>query len=160
MRLLNITIYTLLIAAIFLSCKSEGPLSPKEAFTRYKNAYEKSDGNEMEKLLSERSKEKIRIIIKMFTQMNYPQLKALGEKFGTNIEKLKNLSVGDYLSIQLTMGKNNSDDIFSEIAKQKIIGVDIKDNMAIARIENGMELVFVKEGRYWKFDIDELSSKN
>jgi hypothetical protein len=92
--------------------------------------------------------------------MNEPQLKALGEKFGTNNEKLKILSVRDYLSIQLSMSKKNNDDIFSEIAKQKIIGVDIKDNRAIARIENGMELVFVKDGRYWKFDMDELSSKN
>jgi len=160
MRLLNIIIFSLLITAFLLSCKSEGPLSPKEAFTSFKNAYENSDANGMEKLLSERSKEKIRTIIKMFSQMNKPQLKALGEKFGTNNEKLKILSVRDYLSIQLFMSKNNSDDIFSQIAKQKIIGVDIKDNRAIARIENGMEIVFVKEGRYWKFDIDELSSKN
>lgn len=160
MRLLNITIYSLLITVFLLSCKSEGPLSPKEAFTAFKNAYEKSDGNEMEKLLSERSKEKIRTIIKMFSQMNEPQLKALGEKLGASAERLKSLSVKDYLSIQLSMSKNNSDDIFSQIIKQKIIGVDIKDNRAIARIANGMELVFAKEGRYWKFDMDELSSKN
>jgi hypothetical protein len=144
---------------LLFSCKSEGPSSPEEAFDSFKSAYIKSDAAEIEKLLSERSKEKIRVIIKMISLMNETQLRALAKKFNTDADSLKNLSVKDYIIIQIYTGKLIEDDLFKEIVKNKIIGVDIKDRTGVARLENGMELAFVKEGPYWKFDMEELSSK-
>ena len=46
--------------------------------------------------------------------------------------------------------------MMEEILKYKIIGVDIVKEKAVVRLENGMELVFVKEGGYWKFNMQEL----
>jgi hypothetical protein len=148
------------ITILLFSCKSEGPASPEEAFDSFKSAYIKSDAAEIEKLLSEKSKEKIQAIIKMISLMNDSQLKALANKFSTNADSLKSLSIKDYITIQLHTGKSIEDDLFKEIVKNKIIGIDIKDRAGVARLENGMELTFVKEGSFWKFDMEELSFRN
>jgi hypothetical protein len=164
MRLLKICFICLTVSAIFVSCKAEGPRSPEEAFDSFKIAFLKSDApsssGEIEKLLSERSKEKIRTIIKMISSMNESQLKAFSKKFNTGIDGLKNLSIKDYLNIQFSIAKTTEGDLIKEIVENKIIGVDIKDRKAVARLENGMELIFVKEGSYWKLDMEELSSKD
>jgi hypothetical protein len=162
MRLLKICFICLTASAIFISCKTEGPRSPEEAFDSFKSACLKSDApsGEIEKLLSERSKEKIHTIIKMISSMNESQLNAFSKKFNTGIDGLKNLSIRDYLNIQFAIGNMTEGDLIKEIVKNKIIGVDIKDRKAVARLENGMELIFVKEGSYWKLDMEELSSKD
>ncbi|MBN2400896.1 MAG: hypothetical protein JXN64_00710 [Spirochaetes bacterium] len=159
MYLLRICIICLTASVLFVSCKAEGPRSPEEAFDSFKNAYINSNTEQIEKLLSERSKEKIRAIIKMISSMNDSQLKALSKKFNTSVDGLRNLSIKDYLNIQLFIATMTEDDLFREILKHKIIGVDVRDRTAVVRVENGMELNFVKEGRYWKFDLEELSSK-
>ncbi len=148
----------LAILILFFSCSSDGPASPEEAFDHFKSAYVKFDGARMEKVLSERSKEKIRTIIKMFSLMDKSQLNALGKKFNKDADSLKNISVRDYLNIQISIGKTTEDDLLREITKYKITGVDTGNGKASARLENGMELAFVKEGPYWKFDMEELSS--
>jgi hypothetical protein len=148
------------ITILLFSCKSDGPVSPEEAYDYLKSAYVKSDAGQIEKLLSERSKEKIRTIINMISLMNEFQLKAISKKFNTSIDGLKNLSIKNYLDIQLFIAKPIENDLSKEIIKNKIIGVDINDKKAVARLENGMRLNFVKEGPYWKFDMEELSVKN
>jgi hypothetical protein len=156
MHLLKI-ISLLAISILLFSCKSEGPASPEEAFDYFKSAYVKSDGAQIEKVLSERSKEKIRAITKMFTVMDASQLGALAKKFNINADMIKNISIKDYLNIQISIGKTVENDFLNEITKYKIIGVDINNGKAVGRLENGMELAFVKEGGFWKFDLEELS---
>ena len=158
MRLLRVVVIILCSSAVIISCKSEGPATSEEAFNLLKSAYSKSDAGELEKLLSARSLEKAQAIIGMFSLMNDTQLKALSKKFNTMPESLKNLSVRDYLNIQLSIGRTAENDLSKEILKSGIIGVDVEDRKAVARLENGMKLVFVKEGSYWKFDMEELSS--
>jgi hypothetical protein len=143
-----------------VSCKSSGPLSPEEAFVALRDAFIKSDAGKIEKLLSKRSILKIRKITGMISSMPDSQLEALARSFNTDAVTLKRLSVKDYLTLQLSLSNRISEDIFKEIIKNDIVGIDQKDSTANIRIENGMELVFVKEGPYWKFDMEELSSEN
>ncbi len=159
MHILRNIFFIILSMQFLFSCKAKGPVSPEEAFDSLKHAYLNSDAGSIENLLSERSKEKIKTIIAIFSSMNGSQLKALSERFNTNINSLKNLTIKDYLSMRI-LQNNKSGNILKEISKNKIIGVDRKDINALVRIENGMEIYFVKEGRYWKFDMEELSSRN
>ena len=99
-------------------------------------------------------------MIKIISSMPDFQLEALADSFNTDTETLRNLTVKEYQSLQLTLGNKIGEDIFKEIAKYNIVGIDKMDLKANIRIENGMELIFVKEGPYWKFDLEELSSKN
>jgi hypothetical protein len=154
----NKFIIIILFFLFVFSCKQEGPLSPEEAHTSLTNAYMNADAEKLESLLSERSKEKIRNITVMFASMNESQLKALGKKFNTDPARLKKLSVRDYLTLQFSQ-PDKSRDILKIITDQKITGVDINGSNSVARLENGMEISYVKEGRYWKFDMEELSSK-
>ena len=140
--------------ALFISCKSEGALTPEDAFKSITNAYCKSDAEAVVKHLSQGSIEKIKTITKMISSMNDNQLTALSKRYGVNTERIKRLSVKDYISIQLSIGKDIGDDVNREISKYSIIGIDIKGKRATVRVENGMELSFVKEGPYWKFDME------
>ena len=153
-RIIAIALITIL--TLLLSCKSKGALTPEEAFKSLTSAYSKSDVEAVVKLLSLGSKEKIRKIIKMIASMNDTQLTSLSERFGVSVEKMKNLTVRDYMSIQLAIGKKLGGDIIIESNKYSIVGIDVKGERANVRVENGMELSFVKEGPYWKFDMEDL----
>ncbi|MBN2040850.1 MAG: hypothetical protein JW864_12475 [Spirochaetes bacterium] len=161
MRLLRYpVILLLLIVMSLISCKSGGALSPEEAYFSLRDAFIKSDAGKVEKLLSERSILKIGKIIDMISSMPDSQLEALGRSFSTDAASLKNLTVKNYLALQMSLSKKISEDIFKEIIKNDIVGIDQYDSTANVRMENGMELIFVKEGPYWKFDMEELSSEN
>ncbi|MDY6935815.1 MAG: hypothetical protein SVZ03_16550 [Spirochaetota bacterium] len=157
MRILKTLLMILFaISIVPLSCKLEGALTPEEAFDLFTNAYYKSDADKVLNLLSEESKEKINEIIKMISSMRDDQKKSLSEKFGINIEIMNKLTIKDYISLQLTIGKASGNDVIMEINKHKIIGIDQNGTRAVVRVENGMELNFVKEGPYWKLDMKEL----
>ena len=68
---------------------------------------------------------------------------------------MKKLSVKDYIAIQLSIGQDIGDDVIRKMSTHKIIGIDVKGKKATIRVENGMELGFVKEGPYWKFDMEQ-----
>ena len=158
MHLLRIAVVMLCTAALFYSCKSGGPTTPEETFNLLKGAYSNSDAGELEKLLSAGGLRKAQAIIRIFSLMNEEQLKALGKKFKVTAGTLKNLSVKEFLNLQLLIAKTNEDDLSGVIVTSKMTGVDINNRKAVVRLDNGMELTFVKEGPYWKYDIEELSS--
>lgn len=158
LRPLTILIIALLLPLI--SCKPKGPVTPEEAYAALKSAYLNSDAGKIEELLSERSIAKVKNMIRIISSMPDFQLRALGDSFGTDADTLRNLSVKEYLSLQLSLGNRIGEETFKEIIKYNITGIDKKESQAIVRIENGMEFVFIKEGPYWKFDMEELSSEN
>ena len=144
---------------VFISCKSQGAISPEEAFNSLKSAYLRSDAGALENLLSARSKEKIKTMISMISMMDQSQLEALSRSFDAEPGKLKNLTIEDYLLLYLHTSQQMGEDTLKEVSEYNIIGIDAKDESAVVRIENGMQFLFVKEGPYWKFDMEELSSK-
>lgn len=156
MYILRIIAIYIISMAFIVSCKSQGALTPEQAFNSLRTAYDKSDAEAIVHILSSGSKDKVREIIRMIIAMDEAQLKSLSERFGVNVNKMRNLSIKDYISIQLSMGRRLGEDIIGNITKHKIIGIDVNGNRATIRVENGMELDFIKEGIYWKFDMEEL----
>jgi hypothetical protein len=138
------------------SCKPQGPLTPEDAFERLKDAYSHEDIDAIEDLLSKQSRFKILKMTRMIAQMDEDQLRALAIRFGVTIDRLKNLTIRDYLSLQVGLGKKIGDDILKDVTRYKIIGKDIRGDSAVIQVENGMELNFTKEGPYWKLDIEDL----
>jgi hypothetical protein len=158
MHLLKRIICFYLITALvsLLSCKPQGPLTPEDAFERLKKAYSHEDIEAIEDLLSRQSRFKISKMIRMIAQMDEHQIRALAIRFGITIDRLKNLTIRDYLSLQLALGKKIGDDILRDVTRYKIIGKDIRGDSAVIQVENGMELNFIKEGPYWRLDIEDL----
>jgi len=142
------------LVVIFTGCKPQAALTPQAAFYDLKNAFHKSDAAFLERQLSDRSVKKIRRMTLLFSRMEDRQLGSLSKKFGVSPERLKNLSVRDYCTLTLSLDRNRS--IIGTATRHNIVGINREGNRATIRVENGMELVFVKEGPYWKFDMTGL----
>jgi hypothetical protein len=136
------------------SCKPQAALTPQAAFHDLKTAFEKSDAGSLERQLSYRSTMKIRRMVALFSRMEDRQLESLSKKFGVPAEKLRNLSVRDYCVLTLSLDRDRN--VIGTATRYKIVGINREGGGATVRVENGMELVFVKEGPYWKFDMTGL----
>jgi len=152
----KITIHILIGLAFIISCKSQGALTPEEAFTSLRTAYSNSDSQGVVDILSKESIEKIRRVINMISNFGKNQLKCFSKITGLDTTSLMNLSVRDYISLQIAIGKRLGEDVIREASQYNIIEVAFKKNRAVIKVENGLELNFIKEGAYWKFDIDDL----
>jgi hypothetical protein len=144
----------LLIPIIVAGCKPQAALTPQAAFYDMKTAFQKSDAISLEHQLSSRSIKKIERMTLLFSRMNDRQLESLSRKYGVPSEKLRNLSVRDYCALALSMDRDRN--VMGIATRHKIVGINREGNRATIRVENGMELVFVKEGPYWKFDMTGL----
>lgn len=138
----------------FLSCKSQGPLTPAEAFYELRSAVLESNSERISHLLSKNSKEKIENLSRLFSRMDDSQVKNLSKKYGVSESFFKNLSVKDYITLYLYIEGKQS--VLNNAINQKIISIDWSGNEAKVKVSNGMELEFAREGPYWKFDMSKL----
>jgi len=104
------------------------------------------------KLLSIESVKKINELCAHFSRMTDGQRESLSGTFGVEKEKLKNLSPVDSAALILRLEKKKP--ALSMAVNLDIAGIDRKGEKAVVTVENGMYYCFVKEGPYWKFDID------
>jgi hypothetical protein len=146
---------SLLLALLLIgvsSCKPQAALTPQAAFYDLKAACRQSDAVLLSRLLSAGSVKKITRMTALFSRMEDRQLEALSKKYGMPAEKLRRLGVADYCAIILVEDRG----LTGAVAAGKMIGVNRDGNRASVRLENGMDLNFVREGPYWKFDLTAL----
>jgi len=151
MRLLKSALVLLLPVIVIISCTPRAALTPQAAFHDLKEAFRKSDAAGLERQLSRDSVRKIRYMTGLFSRMDERQLDALSKKFKVSPERLKKLSVRDYCALTLALGKGSN--AVGTATSRSVVGIDRKGSRAVVRVDNGMELPFVKEGPYWKFDM-------
>jgi hypothetical protein len=149
----SVRLYLVPVIAL-LSCAPQAALTPQAAFHDLKEAFRKSDAALLERQLSRDSVRKIRYMNGLFSRMEERQLKALSDKFNVPAERLKKLTVRDYCALTLTLDRSTS--VIGTAASRPVVGIDRKGSRAVVRVDNGMELPFVKEGPYWKFDMTGL----
>lgn len=154
MHLLKQACLLLVTAVVLTSCKPQSALTPQAAFYDLKAAFERSDATSLERQLSTRSIIKIRRMTALFSRMEDRQLASLSKKFSVPAERLRHLSVRDFCSLTLSLDRDRN--VIGAATRYKIVGVNREGGRAIVRVENGMDLVFVKEGPYWKFDMTGL----
>lgn len=150
---LNRGFFVFLVVVSIISCKPLGPLTPGDAFLDLKEAFNKSDSDVIVRLLSEKSIKKIITTTNMFSRMNNKQLGSLSKIYSVPAERMKKLTVKEYIKIYCSDKNRN---VVKKALKYNITSIDISDNRAKIQVENGMELFFEKEGPYWKFDMSEL----
>jgi hypothetical protein len=151
MRLLKPARLFLIPMVALLSCAPQAALTPQAAFHDLKEAFRKSDAALLERQLSRESVRKIRYMTGLFSRMEERQLKALSDKFNVPAERLKKLTVRDYCA--LTLSLDRSKNVIGTAASRPVVGIDRRGSRAVIRVDNGMELPFIKEGPYWKFDM-------
>lgn len=151
MRLLRAAGLLPALLMVCAGCTPQAALTPQAAFHDLKNAFDKSDATSLERQLSAASIKRIRTMNSLFAKMGDRQLKALSQKFGVAPERLRSLSARDYCALILALDRGKS--VIGAATARSIVGIDRVGGRAIVRVENGMELVFVREGPYWKFDM-------
>ena len=151
MRVLTPACFILACMIAFTGCTPQAALTPQAAFHDLKNAFRTSDSAALERQLSAASVRKVREMTSLFSKMGDRQLGALAGKFGVAPERLRNLSVRDYCALILTLDREKS--VIGIATSRAITGIDRNGSRATVRVDNGMELTFIKEGPYWKFDM-------
>jgi hypothetical protein len=129
------------------------PVSPADAFYELKKSFAGNDYDKTISLLSDMSISKIKKTSEIFSSMDDAALKSAASAYGVNPERLKKLSVKDYLAVYSNSGKQN---VLMSAFERNILGIDKNGNEAIITVDNGMKLRFVKSGPYWKFDMTEF----
>lgn len=145
---------SLFVFLFSLSCSSGGALTPAESFNAIKCAVEKNDSEIIVNYLTEASIKKISRLNLLIKEMRSDQLTILSARYGFAVERLGNIKFSDavflYFFSDVTEVKLNS------FFKENIVSIDISGGKAIVKTESGVELDFLREGPYWKFDMSNL----
>lgn len=136
------------------SCTPTGPLTPKEAYTRLKRAVENRDGGAVAEILSKGSIEKINRVSSLFASMPETQRESLARYYGITEGRLAGLRPGDYMDIVLS--RDDDRNFLYQAFSSPLLSIDRKGNDAYIRFQNGISLLLVREGPYWKLDIREF----
>ncbi|TAL35278.1 MAG: hypothetical protein EPN93_10790 [Spirochaetes bacterium] len=154
MRLLSrAAVVALVCCAMLVACARSKSRSPEEAFESLKGAYAAADADAVVTLLSASSVEKLRKISALIAGMGEDQQKALAARLDIPVKRLKKLGPVEYMALQFDLGKKLNEDAVREAVSYKIAGVKTQGERAVIRVENGMELVFVREDQVWKFEL-------
>ena len=154
MRVLSMALRAMLALIVFASsCSSRGPLSPEEAFGVIQKAYHRGNPELMLTALSEESIRHLTTMSSLIAAMGEKRREKLAERYGVEAERLSSLSPTAYLGLEMRLARAQNDDALGKALDSGILKCEIKDTGAVLTAPNGMELSFVKEGPYWKFDM-------
>jgi hypothetical protein len=146
---------SIVVFFLFPVCCSNGkPLTPIDSFKSIKHAVEMKDSEKIVSCLSKESLEKTIRLGKLIKDMSNAQLLVLSENYGFTQDKLKNLKPAD--AVYLYFFSERTGIKLGRYFMEKVISIDIYGSRAVIKTESGIELDFVREGPYWKFDISEL----
>ncbi len=146
--------YNVLLLIILLSCGRGGPLTPLESFNLIRDAVDKKDSNAIVGYLSASTINKFDAHISLIKQMRSDQIATLSEKYGYPVETVKNLKHSD--SVALYFFSETADIKLGKYFTEKVISMDVQGSRARLKTESGIELDFLREGPYWKYDMSEL----
>jgi len=147
--------YFVLLLVLLTSCSSSGgALTPAESFNSLRSAVEKNDIETIVNLLTESSLAKISRHNQMLKEMRNEQLGIISGKYGYPIDKLRNLKASDAVSLYFFSDVTGIK--LSRYFKESIVSIDIRGNRALVKTESGVELDFLREGPYWKFNMSNL----
>ena len=145
--------FLLFIIIVFISCAPSGPISPYDSFEQLKSALMQKDVAAIKNLLSANSIKKIKKTGEVFALMDKGQLVSVAASYKLSSNKLARLSVDDFLKIYIVKGR---DSIFEKIIEAYPLRIKKNANVAELFLNNGISVFFVKEGPYWKFNIDSI----
>ncbi len=153
MRLLR-NAFLLILPLAVVSCGRGGPLTPLESFSAIKTAAENGDAGAITKNISSSSLDKIAALDNMIRQMKDDQIKTLASLYNCEPARLRNMKKSDYVALYFFVKHQGVD--LGTLFREQVVAVDINGDRAVIRVQSGIELIFVREGPYWKLDISDL----
>jgi hypothetical protein len=146
--------FIIFVALMFSSCQPGGALTPEQAFYTVKKHINNIDSEGIKQILSDKSKKKIINTLKSISKMDEKQLELISAKYNYPINNIKSFSVSDFITQYIFHRKSYN--LLINIVKHKITAIDIRNNRAQIKVDNGMIVDFVKEGPYWRLDLTDF----
>lgn len=143
MHAVKIILPVLLLLAV-ISCSKGLPRTPSEAFRMTAAAVEAKDARRLYELMAKPSREQLLRTAKLAEKMNAAQKESLEKKGAMPAAA----DAGAILKAWLE--RDEADPVLAAF-RRSVLMVTEKDGEAKVRLDNGIELRFVKEGLYWKF---------
>jgi hypothetical protein len=134
-----------------LSCSASGPVTPAEAYARLTDAAARGDAGAVAALLSRESLEHIDGVASLFRAMASAQRDALARHYGIAADRLANLGPSDYVALLLSREPEHN--AFRQALESPLLDIERRGGAAAVRLQNGMSLLLVREGPYWKLDV-------
>lgn len=150
MPLLRPVIVLMLFAGI-VSCAPGGAVTPREAFMQLRAAYLRSDTDALAQCLSKSSMDQFTRAMKLMGTMEEKRRDAVADLYGIPRQNLAKCTLKDVLDMHFKQEKLTPS--VSRAVRFDIVDIERKHGRARVKVQNGMELMFVKEGPYWKFDL-------
>ncbi len=149
MRILTISF----IAVLVISCSPSGPITPENAFSKFKSAYSEENTALMLSLISQESKLKIDTAVKIIASMDENSKTGFSEHYGLKKEALNNLSNQDFLKIQIVFMKKSGNEIHKALTSEAIVKANKNKKSAEFIMSNSVIFKLQREFPYWKIDI-------
>jgi len=135
--------------SLILSCTRELPRSPREAFAETSRAVQNGDAERFYDLISDESKKELTDTVKSINSMPEKQRTELEKKdilYTKGIVEEK-----EFLSAWIKKERTTNPMLIS--LSRTILMIDENNGKAKVRLDNGIELLFEKEGLYWKLSL-------
>jgi hypothetical protein len=150
LKYFSVCIITMIAMIIITGCGDQIPRTPREAFQAAGDAYSSGDSAMMVKLLSKETLGSYTKAIRTINAMSPDRKKSLYAKKAIPSES--NIGLREFTAFTIETAKRDGNIPAFESLSRPITSIVIKDNRAVVRTDNGIELHFVKEGFGWKFN--------
>lgn len=153
MHLLKKTVL-FIMAAGFFSCSPMAPITPGDSLDFLRKAYLGGDVDSVMKVLSSGSLDKIKTMNRLFASMSQDQAASLAARYGLPEQRLRSMTTRD--GVILLMFLDPERNSLARALKSNPVSHARRDKAMVFRMANGTDLVFVREGPYWKLDMTDL----
>jgi hypothetical protein len=137
-------------------CTPGGPLTVRDSFLQLKKAYRNNNSSLFLKTLSSRTRTRIEQHVVLIQQMPDKARGELAAQYNIKKEKFDQLTIKDYILIQITLQKKQQRDPSFKALQEKIHTIQSAKEEALIFTTSGVALRFVKEGPYWFCDFKNL----
>ena len=156
MRVLMPMLLAVLFASPFISCRARSPLTPEIAYSMLRDAYMQGDGAAFWDLLDLSSRRQIEELTRLIRTMDDAQAGALAEKLAISPNELKTITPASFISLQIALDKRPGHDILGGMFTGQVLRKRESREKCVLHVAGGLELTFVREGPYWKFEMNGL----
>ncbi len=147
--------YACFLAALAVfACAPGPPRTPEDAVEAVKKAVAADDPRALKPLLSSASIERAGAVARTLREANDAQVQAVSRRFRIPPDRVRSMTVEDYLFIMMRdrTGRN----MLKRALASRITGTSRGERTALVKTASGIDLVFVREGPYWKLDLTDL----
>jgi hypothetical protein len=149
MHLLKIA--SLAVPLLVFACSPGGPLTPREAFIQVRHAYTRSDPAMLLNSLSARSLRAMDGAAAIINGMEAGQRAAVLRASGFRGDGPSKVTRREIMLMHLARERKSPAVLLA--VRRNVTGIAREKDRAVVTVDNGMDLYFVREGPYWKFDL-------